>query len=110
VNPSSVDGLFLWASYFAKNKNLRDVENLEVLTIYGTQDSEVEKIRASRERLPQNTAYYEIEGANHAQFGWYGRQAGDGTADISREAQQELIFEYMERFLNAVKSKPPNMD
>jgi len=34
-----------------------------------------------------------IEGGNHAQFGWYGPQAGDNPATISREAQQEQIIE-----------------
>jgi hypothetical protein len=32
-----------------------------------------------------------IEGGNHAQFGWYGDQAGDLPAEISREVQQEQI-------------------
>jgi dienelactone hydrolase len=108
-NPSSINGLFLLASYFSKNTNLRAYKNLPVLTIYGTEDSDFEKIRASRERLPPNTAWYEIEGGNHGQFGWYGKQPGDGKAGITREAQQEQIIDHTLKFLNRVRSKPQNM-
>jgi hypothetical protein len=31
-----------------------------------------------------------FEDGNHAQFGYYGSQLGDGRADISREQQQAL--------------------
>ena len=93
ANPSSVDGLFLWASYSAGNTDLSGFTDLEVLSIYGTEDGGVEGIRASRERLPGNTLWVEIDGANHAQFGWYGEQPGDGVATISREEQQEIILE-----------------
>jgi hypothetical protein len=34
-----------------------------------------------------------IEGGNHAQMGWYGPQGGDGTASISREAQQAEVVD-----------------
>jgi predicted esterase len=103
ANPSSVDGLFLWASYSAANTDLSGLANLEVLSIYGTEDGEVEEIRASRERLPRNTLWVEIDGANHAQFGWYGEQRGDGVATISREAQQEIILENVFAFLSAIE-------
>ncbi|MBN2882364.1 MAG: hypothetical protein JXN10_02475, partial [Clostridia bacterium] len=32
----------------------------------------------------------EITGGNHAYFGNYGEQKGDGTASISREEQQNI--------------------
>ena len=102
-NPSSVDGLFLWASYSAGNTDLSGFTNLEVLSIYGTEDGDVEGIRASRERLPRNTLWVEIDGANHAQFGWYGEQPGDGVATISREAQQEIILENTFALLSAIE-------
>lgn len=108
ANPSNMDGLFLWASYFAKSKDLSDFNNLEVLMLYGSEDSDIEKIRDSRERLPPNTSWYEIEGGNHAQFGWYGRQPGDGIASISRETQQELVIEHTLMFLNELKSRSRN--
>jgi len=103
ANPSSVAGLFLWASYSAKNTDLSGFTNLEVLSIYGTEDGEVEGIRASRERLPRNTLWVEIDGANHAQFGWYGEQRGDGVATISRKEQQEIILENSFAFLRTIE-------
>jgi predicted esterase len=103
ANPSSVEGLFLWASFSAENTDLSGFTNLEVLSIYGTEDGEVEGIRESRERLPRNTLWVEIEGANHAQFGWYGEQRGDGLATISREEQQEIILENTFAFLRAIE-------
>jgi hypothetical protein len=46
-----------------------------------------------------------IEGGNHAQFGWYGTQAGDGQATISREAQQAQIVDATTALLASVGSK-----
>jgi dienelactone hydrolase len=103
ANPSVVDGLFLWASYPAKSTDLSGLSNLQVLSIYGTEDGGVEEIRASRQRLPQNTIWIEMEGANHAQFGWYGEQPGDGKAMISREEQQAMILENTLAFLQAIE-------
>jgi len=40
-----------------------------------------------------------IKGGNHAQFGWYGPQPGDGVATISREEQQAQIVEATVAFL-----------
>lgn len=103
ANPSSVDGLFLWASYPPASTDLSGFTNLKVLSIYGSEDGDVEGIRASRERLPQNTLWVEMDGANHAQFGWYGEQPGDGVATISREAQQEIILANTLAFLSAIE-------
>lgn len=35
-------------------------------------------------------------GVNHAQFGWHVEQAGDRTAQISREQQQQKIHDVLE--------------
>jgi peroxiredoxin len=45
------------------------------------------KIDDSRGLLPANTQFIVIEGGNHAQFGSYGAQPGDGTASIPAETQ-----------------------
>lgn len=57
-------------------------------------DAQVEvpdDIAASRPLLPADTRWVAIEGGNHAQFGWYGPQAGDAPATISRQEQQRQI-------------------
>ena len=46
-----------------------------------------EKFEASRVNLPAAAQEIAIPGGNHAQFGSYGAQKGDGTATISAQAQ-----------------------
>ncbi|MBI5653097.1 MAG: alpha/beta hydrolase [Chloroflexi bacterium] len=85
-------GLVLWASYPADGDDLSH-RNLIVAAIYGTRDllAPPEKILAARARLPATTKFIAIEGGNHAQFGWYGAQSGDGDATIARAHQHEQI-------------------
>jgi pimeloyl-ACP methyl ester carboxylesterase len=63
-----------------------------VTTIHGSNDGlvSVSQIDDSLKLLPPSTVRVEIPGGNHAQFGWYGEQAGDNAATINREAQQNL--------------------
>ena len=91
-NPEAVQGLALWAAYPASTDDLSG-HPLAVTSIYGTNDglATEDKIAASRPLLPGNTRWVAIEGGNHAQFGWYGPQSGDGAAVISREEQQREI-------------------
>lgn len=93
ANPAKVDGLFLWASYSAESTDLSAIPNLKALSIYGTEDGGAAEIRLSRERSPADTVWVEMQGGNHAQFGWYGIQPGDGVATISREEEQALILD-----------------
>jgi len=45
--------------------------------------------------LPADTVFVPIQGGNHTQFGYYGNgtelQKGDNPADISRDAQQQIV-------------------
>lgn len=102
-NPAVVDGLALWASYPAGSNPLTEFD-LPVLSIYGTEDMGLEGIEASKGLLPLQTQWVVIEGGNHAQFGWYGPQPGDGQASISREEQQAQIIEATLTFLHAIES------
>jgi hypothetical protein len=90
-NPSKVKGLVLWAAYPASGTDLSK-SNLLVTTIHGSNDGLVStaQIDYSLKLLPSSTVRVEIAGGNHAQFGWYGDQAGDNAATITREAQQNL--------------------
>jgi dienelactone hydrolase len=89
THPDAVDGLVLWASYPASTDDLSSFD-IVVASIYGTLDglSTGDKIDASRPLLPAGTRWVPIEGGNHAQFGNYGLQAGDGQATITAEEQQ----------------------
>jgi pimeloyl-ACP methyl ester carboxylesterase len=91
-HPDAVSGLALLAAYPAGNNSLAD-RKLDVLSIYGTHDGAVSKLEASKSLLPQGTEWVAVEGGNHAGFGWYGPQPGDGVATISREEQQAQTTE-----------------
>jgi hypothetical protein len=86
THPGEMQGLALWASYPASTDSLAN-QNLEVLSIYGDHDGQLEKLESSGPLLPQNTIWIKIIGGNHAQFGDYGLQPGDGEAQIT-PAQQ----------------------
>ena len=63
---------------------------MSVVTVYGSEDGvlNMDKIVAGREELmPQDYKEVCIEGGNHAQFGSYGTQKGDGTVAIPAEEQ-----------------------
>jgi dienelactone hydrolase len=103
-NPGAVDGLVLLAAYPANSQSLAN-SDVKVLSISGTLDglATPEKISASAPLLPKNTLFEFIKGGDHAQFGWYGPQAGDNSAEISREEQQNIILEQIIAFLDSLK-------
>jgi dienelactone hydrolase len=89
----TIDSLLFWASYPAENNDLSALTDQTIVSIFATNDGLVtaENIDASRVLLPTTTIWQKIDGGNHAQFGWYGPQPGDGEATISRQEQQEQI-------------------
>lgn len=93
-------GLALWAAYPAGGKDLSDTD-LAVLSLTGTEDGvlDVETYEERKALLPAETSYVSIEGGNHAGFGDYGAQDGDGRASISLEEQHEAINQAMLDFL-----------
>jgi hypothetical protein len=93
-HPEQIDGLVLWASYPANSNDLTS-SGLKVASISASLDglATPDKIEASRSLLPASTTWLEIAGGNHAQFGWYGDQAGDNPATITREEQQAQVIQ-----------------
>lgn len=92
-----VEGLILLAAY-----STADVTGIPTLSIYGTQDGVMnrEKYDQYRSNLPQDMTEVILEGGNHAFFGVYGPQKGDGTASISN---LEQIAQAAERIVEFVK-------
>ncbi|MDO4539070.1 MAG: DUF1294 domain-containing protein [Coriobacteriales bacterium] len=84
-----IAGMMLCASYTDKDFTQSD---LAVLSTYGTNDQVLNREHYDKNRasLPEGAAELVIEGGNHAQFGNYGAQAGDGDASISSDEQQAL--------------------
>ena len=91
-HPSAVEGLILWAAYPGDNTDLSELD-LTVVSIYASNDglATLEDIQDSRARLPEDSQFVLIEGGNHAGFGWYGAQNGDGIAEMSKVEQQDQI-------------------
>ena len=81
-----VEGVVLLASYADQPLP----ESLTEIRICGSEDGVLDRERweAARANSPAHTFETVIPGGNHAGFGDYGPQAGDGIAGISPEAQQ----------------------
>ncbi|WP_410512188.1 alpha/beta hydrolase [Paenibacillus sp. BR2-3] len=95
-HPDQLEGVFFLSSYPDKKGSLKG-KTLAVLSVLGTEDQVINRdsYREGRSYLPDNTVYYSLEGGNHAQFGSYGAQKGDGEAKISEEEQQSRTARIM---------------
>ncbi len=73
---------------------------LPSLSIYGTEDKVLGKdsYEKNKKNLPRNVEIV-LNGGNHAYFGAYGEQWGDGTATLSREAQTEKTAAEILKFI-----------
>lgn len=72
-----------------------DVTAEQALTIYGSEDMVLD-----REKITYSTNVIVIEGGNHAYFGSYGEQKGDGTATISPDQQHRITAEAIVDFMD----------
>ena len=96
------------ASYAAKHAEEYDVlvllaaystaelpESLSVVSIYGDQDQVMnrEKYAEYRGNLPESAVEVIVAGGNHAQFGDYGHQKGDGVASITAQEQLDTTVQ-----------------
>ncbi|SDT39023.1 Alpha/beta hydrolase family protein [Microlunatus soli] len=98
VGGGGVQTLVLFASYCARDISGTDVR---VLSVSGSRDglSTPTKINNARPLLPADAESVVIDGANHASFGAYGDQPGDGTATESSATVQAEIDDAVLRFL-----------
>ena len=80
------NGLILLAGYPTKDLH-RD--GFALLSIYGSNDGHRAMLAKNQQYRPDQYQEVVIDGGNHAQFGNYGIQKGDGTSDISALQQQE---------------------
>lgn len=89
AHADQLEGVFFLASYPDEKGSLKNT-TLSVLSVLGTEDKVVdqESYNKGRAYLPGNTVYTAVNGGNHAQFGSYGPQKGDGIATITEEEQQ----------------------
>lgn len=87
---------------FLASYPIQDVSNKRVLVITAENDLvlDASKIDENSEYLPENYRNTVIAGGNHAQFGWYGDQKGDGQATIDTITQQDLIITEIISFIS----------
>lgn len=99
-NSEKLDGLIFLAAYSTKDLSNSD---LKILSVYGSEDKVVnmEKIEQSRELMPDSYKEFLIEGGDHAGFGDYGKQSGDGTASVSAGEQKAQTAEKIINMITA---------
>ena len=93
-----VAGVVLFGSYCANDLSRTD---LRVLSLVGEHDglSTPDKVAAAASLLPEDAVTVLLEGANHAAFGDYGPQPGDGIATASDEVTRDWITAAVSEFL-----------
>jgi len=102
----TVQGVAFWASYPATSDDL-SCTSLKGLSTYGSNDQvlNMDNFNATLALLPPGTIRQVIQGGNHARFGNYGLQPGDGTATISAPDQQAQAAHLTMRLLRAVEGE-----
>lgn len=98
ANDPALDGIILLASYSASDLSATD---LGALVIYGSEDQVLnrEKLQENESLLPEDALTVEIVGGNHAGFGTYGAQDGDGTATIAPDDQRTQTADAIDSYL-----------
>ena len=92
-HPDQTKTLLLLASY--PDQTVPDT--VPIISVYGTEDHILNRqaYEISRAGWPENAREYILKGGNHAQFGDYGEQSGDGAAKISPEQQWDKTADFV---------------
>lgn len=101
-NPEQVNGLIFFASRPGTPQAFINTP-FPILIMYGTQESGAPRTQAFYEVVADSAELYIIQGGNHAQFGDYGLQDGDGTATITVDDQQQQIIEQTIQFMQSLE-------
>jgi hypothetical protein len=98
--PDSISGLVFLASYPASSTDLSDAA-LSVLSLRGTNDGLVteQDVEDAQLLLPPRSELITIDGGNHAGFGSYGKQAGDGGSTLPEGAQASITADAVAKLL-----------
>ena len=97
-NLDSFKGVILLASYSTEDLSQT---SLSVLSIYGSEDLVLnrESYEENKQNLPKDFSELIIEGGNHAYFGTYGAQSGDGEGKITNREQIEITANKIAEFV-----------
>lgn len=102
AHPDQLDGVILFAAYSIQELS----EDMNTILLYGSEDTvlNMKDYTDNRKNVPDDAAEHVIQGGNHAQFGSYGAQKGDGKAAISPEEQvEETVSVIRETITNDVR-------
>lgn len=99
-----ISALVLLASYPGSHTDLSE-SSVKVLSISASADevADAEAIKSAESGMPTDAKFIEIEGGNHAGFGDYGEQKGDGKATISNEEQMKQTTDLILELLVSLK-------
>ncbi|MBN1241071.1 MAG: hypothetical protein JXA15_00020 [Spirochaetales bacterium] len=99
-----VAGIAFLASYPAGGADL-SAAPWPVLSLSASEDllATAADIEEYRRLLPPHAAFRVVEGGNHAGFGSYGAQKGDGASTLAVGAQADLVVSELAEFLAAVE-------
>lgn len=93
------EGLILLAAYPTK-----ELGELPVLSLYGDRDQVLNREKYEKAiGLAHVCTGRVIEGGNHAGFGNYGAQDGDGEAAITKEEQWQVTIDYILDFVRKLQ-------
>jgi len=102
-HPEAAKGLLLLASWPPSDADF-SASTLSVLSLSASMDglATPTKIEAARHLLPPSARSLVIEGGNHAGFGNYGSQDGDGKAAIDPARQRAAVLDETLAFLESL--------
>lgn len=100
-NEKEIEGAFFLASYPDKKGSLKNAP-FPALSITATNDDVLnqDSYNKNKKYLPKDATFVSIKGGNHAQFGSYGEQHGDGKATISGPEQTDQVANALITWLN----------
>lgn len=103
-HPDAFQSVILLAAYPMKQLD----DSVDVLFLYGSEDGvlNLEKYEEAKKYAPGASVEYVIHGGNHAQFGSYGIQEGDGTALISSKEQQAIALDQILSVISPAEAVP----
>ena len=101
-NEEGFKGLVLLGAYSTKDLSHTDAK---VLSIYGSNDGVMnrKKYEKGLSYMPKSFSEYVIDGGNHAYFGAYGEQRGDGKSTVSNAEQILLTATEIYLFITSQK-------
>ena len=97
-NADLYEGLILLAAYSTETLS---GTGLKVCSLYGDRDGvlNLEKYEQYRSNLPEDTLELVLEGGNHADFGSYGAQEGDGVSALEPGQQLQWTADTIAAFI-----------